>query len=130
MIQYKNIKNPSQKMILLFNNMFDYIVRLICWAVEGTKVSQHPVYYILILWYTFMNIFFCPFMWFLCCLINIVFSMTIQIPMFILFPFLLNFFFWLHIIFWTVWRQSNGISLLLNIDFSLSRNGQKSSLFS
>ena len=31
-------------MILLSNDMFDYIVRLLGWAVEGgTKVSQHPV---------------------------------------------------------------------------------------
>ena len=32
-------------MILLSNDMFDYIVRLLGWAVEGgTKVSQHPVH--------------------------------------------------------------------------------------
>ena len=31
-------------MILLSDNMFDYIVRLLGWAVEGgTKVSKHPV---------------------------------------------------------------------------------------
>ena len=32
-------------MILLSDNMVDYIVRHMCWAVEGgTKVSQHPVH--------------------------------------------------------------------------------------
>ena len=31
-------------MILLSDDMFDYIVRLLGWAVDGgTKVSQHPV---------------------------------------------------------------------------------------
>ena len=30
-----NIENPSQKLILLSDNMFDYIVRLLVWAVEG-----------------------------------------------------------------------------------------------
>ena len=44
MIQNKNIENPSQKLILLSDNMFDYIVRLLVWAVEGgAKVSLHPV---------------------------------------------------------------------------------------
>ena len=45
MIQNRNIENPSQKLILLSENMFDYIVRLLVWAVEGggAKVSLHPV---------------------------------------------------------------------------------------
>ena len=44
MIQNGNIENPSQKLILLSGNMFDYIVRLLVWAVEGgDKVSKHPV---------------------------------------------------------------------------------------
>ena len=44
MIQNKNIENPWQKLILLSDNMFDYIARLLVWAVEGVaKVSQHPV---------------------------------------------------------------------------------------
>ena len=35
----------SQKLILLSDNMFDYIVRLLVWAVEGeNKVSLHPVH--------------------------------------------------------------------------------------
>ena len=38
-------------MILLSNDMFDYIVRLLGWAVEGgTKVSQHPVVYLEFVW--------------------------------------------------------------------------------
>ena len=31
----KNIENLSQKMILLSDNMIDYIMRLLGWAVEG-----------------------------------------------------------------------------------------------
>ena len=43
MIQNRNNENPSQKLILLSGNMFDYIVRLLVWAVEGgDKVSKHP----------------------------------------------------------------------------------------
>ena len=39
-----HIENPSQKWILLSDNMFDYIVRLLVWAVEGVgKVSQRHV---------------------------------------------------------------------------------------
>ena len=39
-----NIENPSQKLILLSDNMFDYIVRLLVWAIEGVaKVSLPPV---------------------------------------------------------------------------------------
>ena len=30
----ENIENPSQEIILLSDNMFDYIVRLLGWAVE------------------------------------------------------------------------------------------------
>ena len=49
MIQNKNIENPSQKLNLLSNNMFDYIVRLLVWAVGrgeggGAKVLLHPIY--------------------------------------------------------------------------------------
>ena len=45
MIKNKNIENPSQKLILLFDNMFDYIVRLLVSVVDGgAKVSQHPVH--------------------------------------------------------------------------------------
>ena len=44
LIQNENIENPSQKLILLLDNMFDYIVRLLVWAVEGVaNVSLHPV---------------------------------------------------------------------------------------
>ena len=44
LIQNNNFENPSQKLILLSDNMFDYIVRLLVWAVEGgAKVSLHPV---------------------------------------------------------------------------------------
>ena len=43
-MQNKDIENPSLKMILLSVNMFDYIVRLLVWAVEGVyDVLQHPV---------------------------------------------------------------------------------------
>ena len=45
LIQNENIENPLQKLNLLSDNMFDYIVRLLVWAVEGgAKVSLHPVY--------------------------------------------------------------------------------------
>ena len=44
MIQNENIENPSQTLILVSDNTFDYIVRLLVWAVEGgAKVSLHPV---------------------------------------------------------------------------------------
>ena len=40
-----NNENPSQKLVLLSDNMFDYNVRLLVWAVEGeNKVSLHPVH--------------------------------------------------------------------------------------
>ena len=46
MIQNKNIENPLQKLILLSDKMFYYIVRLLVWAAEwGTKVLLHPVVY-------------------------------------------------------------------------------------
>ena len=45
-MQNQNIENASQKLILLSGNMFDYIVRLLVWAVEGgDKVSKHSVQY-------------------------------------------------------------------------------------
>ena len=44
MIQNKNIENSPQELILLSDNIFDYIVRLLIWALEGVaKVSLHPV---------------------------------------------------------------------------------------
>ena len=38
--------HPSQKLILLSDNMFDFVVRLLVWAVDGgvAKVSHHPVH--------------------------------------------------------------------------------------
>ena len=40
----KILKNPLQKLILLSKNRFDYIVRLLVWAVDGgAKVLQHCV---------------------------------------------------------------------------------------
>ena len=51
MIQNKNIENPLQKLILLSDNMFDYIVRHLVWAVEGgNKVSLHPVDLNIFIW--------------------------------------------------------------------------------
>ena len=49
-----NNENPSQKLILLSDNMFDYIVWLLVWAVDGgkgwgAKVSLH----ITLLWASF-----------------------------------------------------------------------------
>ena len=37
-----NIENPSQKMIPPPYNMFDYIVRLLGWAVEGDECIATP----------------------------------------------------------------------------------------
>ena len=44
MIQNKNIENPSQKLISLSDNMFDYIVRLLVWAVEGGLRYRYTLY--------------------------------------------------------------------------------------
>ena len=44
LIQNKNNENPSQKLILLSGNMFDYIVRLLVWAVEGGIRYRYTLY--------------------------------------------------------------------------------------
>ena len=44
MIKNENIENPSQKMILLSDNMVDYIVRHMCWAVEGGQRYRNTLY--------------------------------------------------------------------------------------
>ena len=43
MIQNKNDENPSQKLILLSGNMFDYIVRLLVWAVDGSLRQRNTL---------------------------------------------------------------------------------------
>ena len=40
----KNIENPSQKLILLSDNMLDYIVRLLVWAVEVGLMYRNTLY--------------------------------------------------------------------------------------
>ena len=39
-----NNNNPSQKLILLSGNMFDYIVRLLVWAVLGGRRYRYTLY--------------------------------------------------------------------------------------
>ena len=44
MLQNEDIENPSQNLILLSDNMFDYIVRILVWAVEGGLRYRYTLY--------------------------------------------------------------------------------------